>query len=78
MGLRRSISGTLQRLNADEAVTELELAQLHNFVMFSLVLTGKVSPGTWAAAMREAEIAALLKDEVIDTFDEGYDASYTG
>jgi hypothetical protein len=36
MGLRRSISGTLQRLNADEAVTELELAQLHNFVMFSL------------------------------------------
>lgn len=47
-------------------VNEEDLAKLHNFCMTSLMLQGKVEEPAWRAAEREAELAALLRDEIED------------
>jgi hypothetical protein len=65
MSLRYKIAGILSRLDQGE-VTEVELAQLHNFTMTAMMLLSKVSPGQWEAAKKETEIAAWVKGEVFD------------
>ena len=47
-------------------VNELDLAKLNNFCMTSLMMQAKVEEPTWRAAEKEAELAALLRDEVDD------------
>jgi hypothetical protein len=49
----------------------VELAQLHNYVMTSLMLLAKVSPGTWEAAKKETEIAAWVRGEMFDVVMDG-------
>ena len=65
MALRHKMASILANLEAGE-VTELELAQLHNFVMTALMLLSKVTPGTWDTAKKETEIAAWVRGEVFD------------
>lgn len=47
-------------------VNEVDLAKLNNFCMVSLMLQSKVEEPTWRACEKEAELAALLRDEVED------------
>ena len=47
-------------------VNEIDLAKLNNFCMTSLMLLAKVEEPTWRACEKEAELAALLRDEVED------------
>lgn len=47
-------------------VNEVDLAKLNNFCMTSLMLLAKVEEPTWRACEKEAELAALLRDEVED------------
>lgn len=47
-------------------VNEIDLAKLNNFCMTALMLMGKVEEPTWRAAGKDAELAALLRDEVED------------
>lgn len=44
-------------------VNEVDLAKLNNFCMTALMLMSKVEHPTWKAAGKEAELAALLRDE---------------
>jgi len=70
MTLRYKIASILKRLDEGE-VDEVELAQLHNYVMTSLMLLAKVSPGTWEAAKKETEIAAWVRGEMFDVVMDG-------
>lgn len=45
-------------------VNEIDLAKLNNFCMVALMLQAKVEEPTWRACEKEAELAALLRDEV--------------
>lgn len=65
MALRRKMSGILTKLDQGE-VEEIELAQLHNYVMTTLMLLSKITPQTWETVKRETEIAAWVKGEVFD------------
>lgn len=47
-------------------VNEGDLAKLNNFCMVALMLQAKVEEPTWRAAEEDAELAALLRDEVED------------
>lgn len=49
-------------------VNELDLAKLNNFCMTALMLQAKVEQPAWRAAEKEAELAALLLDEVEDDY----------
>lgn len=57
-------------LNAIDAgeVSEVELAQLHNFTMCALMLLSKIEARTWDGVIKEAEIAAWVKGEIHDMF----------
>ena len=47
-------------------VNEEDLAKLSNFCMTALMLQAKVEEPTWRAAEKDAELAALLRDEAED------------
>ena len=47
-------------------VNETDFAKLNNFAMTALMLLAKVEQPTWKACTKEAELAALLRDEVED------------
>jgi hypothetical protein len=49
-------------------VNEIDLAKLNNFCMVSLMLLAKIEEPTWRASEKEAELAALLRDEVDDEY----------
>lgn len=67
--LRRWIRFDVTRVLQDieqGTVTEIDLAKLNNFCMVALMLQAKVEEPTWRAAEKDAELAALLRDEVED------------
>lgn len=64
--LRKRITRILRGLREDGEIDSLDLDRLHNYCMVMLMLLAKVSPGTLNAAIKEAEIAALLLGQVED------------
>ena len=64
--LRKRITRILHRLRTDGEIDSLDLDRLHNYCMVMLMVLSKVSPGTLNAAVKEAEIAALLLGQVED------------
>ena len=66
MRLRSRISKILLTLREDGTIDSIDLDRLHNYCMVMLMVLAKVSPGTLDAAIKSAEIAALLKDQVED------------
>lgn len=48
------------------SVSEMDFAKLNNFCMVSLALLSKIEQKTWEAAFKQAEISALLRNEVED------------
>lgn len=67
IALRKKMAAILQKIDSGE-VSEMELAQLHNYVMTTLMLLSKITLGTWEAAKKETEIAAYIKGEVFDVY----------
>jgi hypothetical protein len=64
--LRKRITRILRGLREDGEIDSLDLDRLHNYCMVMLMVLSKVSPGTLDAAIKEAEIAALLLGQVED------------
>lgn len=50
-------------------VNQVDFAKLNNFCMASLMLLTKVEVHAWEASKRDAELSALLLDEVEDMED---------
>lgn len=65
MVMRKDLVQILRGIENGE-VTEMDFAKLNNFCMVSLALLSKVEQRTWDAAFKQAEISALLRDEVED------------
>jgi hypothetical protein len=62
---RQEVARILREITSG-AVTEVDLAALHNFCMVSLQLQHKVNRNTWKAAERDALTIAFLRDVVED------------
>lgn len=66
MNIRRGVVRVLKNIEAGE-VDELDLARLHNFCQCALALLAKVEQPVWESAKKSAEIASLLRGEMVDT-----------
>lgn len=65
MSMRADLTQILRGIENGE-VTEIDFAKLNNFCMVALALLSKVEKRTWEAALKQAEISALLRSEVED------------
>jgi hypothetical protein len=65
MGIRRGVVKVLRSIEAGE-VDELDLAKLHNFCQCALALLAKVEQPVWESAKKSAELASLLRGEMVD------------
>lgn len=64
--LMRSDLTEILRSIENGSVTDVDFATLNNFCMVALALLSKIEKKTWDAAFRQAEISALLRNEVED------------
>jgi len=65
-GIRRTIAPILYKLRKDGEVDEIDLDRLQNYCMTMLMVLSKITPGTLDNAMRDAELAGFLHDQVED------------
>lgn len=63
--LRSEVSRVLRDIETG-LVNETDFAKLNNFCMTALTLLSKIQEPTWRASERDTELAAMLRNEVVD------------
>lgn len=66
--VRSEVSRVLRDIERGH-VNQIDFAKLNNFCATTLMLLARVEQGAWEASKRDAEISALLRDEVEDIED---------